>query len=489
MSDVETLAEAKEVILKLKAELERIAGSPLVPAIVTKHVVEEDKHFMYVSSRGSIVRVEAPKDKPDVGSCVLLFQETMQMAGKGDFKQIPLRQGVVLLPGDSEHCTVSNDGQPTVVLKMGHKVKEGDNVIIDQAGTVLIQNLGQDSGSKQHGVVNPPDVTWDMVGGLKEAKRQMQEVIEGQSKNKELYKHYGKKPIKGVLLYGPPGCGKTLLAKAGANALAKTYGGVATASGFMYIKGPELLNKYVGESEAGVRNLFTQAKAHKNKYGYPAIIFIDEADALLAARGHNDSTNASRMSGTIVPMFLTEMDGMEESSALVILATNRQDILDPAIVREGRIDRKIRIDRPEKKDAIDIMYMNLKGKPVHECTVKALSKMAIEALYDEKRVFYIVETKETEADVTLAEMVNGAMIAALADYALQMAIRRDLDNNTITGLTEMDVMQAVERIDEQNRDLDHTDMLAHLTDGWNSKVTNIRKVKKGHYAAEEAACG
>ncbi len=485
MSDL-TLQQAKEIILAQQAELERIAQSPLTPAIVTKHEKDETGEYMYVSSNGSIKRVASPKDKPKVGECILLFA-TGHMSAKGDIKQIPVKKAVVLQIGEHEHCAVSNDGQPITILKLNHKVKEGDNVIIDQGGTVILENLGQNDGDTKYTVTNPPEITWKDIGGLKEAKLQMIEAVESVYKHKDLYKHYGKKQPKGILLYGSPGCGKTLLAKAAANSIAKMYGNKASSSGFMYVKGPELLNKYVGESESNIRTLFIQAKQHKMKYGYPAIIFIDEADALLAKRGMDKS---SHMSGTIVPMFLTEMDGMEESSALVILATNRQDILDPAVVREGRIDRKIRIDRPQKCDALEILHMNLKNVPTHNCKTKELAKIGVEALYDETRIFYQIETRQGIADVTLAEMVNGAMIANIADYAMQLAMRRDIENDTITGITELDIMHSVDNIDSQNRDLNHEDMLAHLTDGHKDKITNIHKVTRrggGNAQAEEAA--
>src|SRR5208283_4208865 len=174
------------------------------------------------------------------------------------------------------------------------------------------------------------------------------EAIELPFTHKDIFAHYNKKPPKGLLLYGPPGCGKTLVGKATTNSLANIFGAKAISSGFIYVKGPEILNMYVGESGRRIREIFQRGRKHFDKYKFPAVIFIDEAEAVLSERGTSRSSDVDK---TIVPMFLSEMDGLDENHAIVMLATNRPKMLDPAVVREGRVDRHIKVSRPTVETA------------------------------------------------------------------------------------------------------------------------------------------
>lgn len=318
-------------------------------------------------------------------------------------------------------------------------------------------------------------VSWDDIGGLEEAKKLMIEMVELPHTNPGIYQYYNKRLPKGVLLYGPPGCGKTLLGKAAAYSLAKIYKGKAQTSGFIYIKGPEILNKFVGSSEESIRSIFIRAREHKKQFGFPATIFIDEADAILSKRGSGISSDVEK---TIVPMFLTEMDGLEDSGAFIILATNRPDILDPAVVRDGRIDRKIKITRPTKESAKEIFLLNVKKTPLEKkCTKERLANLAVEKVFSAENVLYNVQFEgiDTQEAFTLDKVVNGAMIANIVDTAISAAMRRDLLRNTKTGVNEEDIVQAVATIAKENRELDHKDELRDFIGEFGKKAVRLSR--------------
>lgn len=332
-------------------------------------------------------------------------------------------------------------------LELGHQV------LLHPKTLQIVENIGfppLEASPYSPGKI--PDVTWDDIGGLEEAKRDMIEAIEMPFKQKVLFAHYNKRPIKGILLSGEPGCGKTMLAKAAANSLAKLHKAESVRTGFLYIKGPEILNKYVGATEQIIREIFIDASRHNKEHGYPAIIFIDEADAILSVRGQNF------MGNTIVPAFLTEMDGMEESNCVVILATNRPDVLDPAIVREGRIDRKIHIHRPSKHDAIGIIKRNMSKFPISiDYSMDVLAEGMAYEFYDSDRM--------VDNHTNFSSVINGAMLATAVDQAVSYAIHRDISQNVkerkdVTGLTPNDILMAVDRIYQQNRGIKHNLMVA-----------------------------
>jgi SpoVK/Ycf46/Vps4 family AAA+-type ATPase len=271
-----------------------------------------------------------------------------------------------------------------------------------------------------------PSVTWDDIAGQDEAKAQMIEAIELPFKHKELFAAYGKNPTKGILLSGPPGCGKTMLGKAAANSLGRMRGDHEAKASFFYVKGSQLLSKWVGSAEKNVSSLFDKARQHKNQHGYPAVIFIDEADSILPDR--NDE-NAYRTAGSVVASFLTEMDGMQDSAAIIILATNRPGSIDPAIVREGRIDRKVVVARPSLEDGAKIISLNLGRSKISEgSTHEDLARHAAREVYSPRRVYYSVETAAGAVPLTLAHLVNGAMLAAVVERAISVAIHRDIRN-------------------------------------------------------------
>jgi proteasome-associated ATPase len=235
-----------------------------------------------------------------------------------------------------------------------------------------------------------------------------------------------------------------MLGKAAATSLAKLYGKESINTGFMYVKGPEILDKYVGETESTIRDMFYDANRHKEEHGYPAIIFLDEADAILASRG----SFSVGIGNTIVPMFLTEMDGLEANSAIVIIATNRPDILDPAIVRDGRVDRKITIPRPNKKTGKAILKMNLAKVPLAE-------GLDIDGLAEEIATNFYSPQRMVTKDVKLRDVVNGAMLANCVDMAVSLAVKREINTGTRDGLQMDDCLMAIDRIQEQSHSVQH----------------------------------
>jgi len=320
-------------------------------------------------------------------------------------------------------------------------------------------------------------ISWDDIGGLEDAKREMIEIVELPHKFSALYKFYNKRQAKGILLWGPPGCGKTMLGKAAATAMATTHKTDGNGAGFHYIKGPEILDKYVGVAEATIRRIFERAKKHKAQYGYPAVIFIDEADAILAKRGSGISSD---INNTIVPMFLAEMDGMEESGALVLLATNRADVLDPAVTRDGRIDRKIKVTRPTLQSAAEIFMIALKGVPVNKESPKnVLAQKASESLFSEDRLLYQIHTKTGGTiPFTLKELVNGGMVVGIVDQAISLAIHKDIKKSAKTGLCEEDIMIAIDKVEAQNRGLNHKDELEDMIAGYRDNVASVVAVRR-----------
>jgi len=348
----------------------------------------------------------------------------------------------------------------TRVIRLGTGIKNpepGDRLMMDDKVTVALKNLGPDES--KFSFQGTSTVSWTDIGGLELAKRTLVESIELPHQYPKLFKLYNKKQVKGVLLYGPPGCGKTMLGKATAASLAKSHGKDATSTGFIYVKGPELLDKYVGNTEAKVRGLFARARKHQKKFGYPAVLFIDEADAVL---GKRDGRPNMGIEATVVPQFLAEMDGLDETGPIVLLATNRPDSLDSAVTRDGRVDQKVQVTRPDKMGAVDIFKLNLSKVPLTEgLSVEEAADFAASLMYDSKFQFYnLFNTNGTKVQFTLAGLTNGAMIAGVVDKATMQAMQRDIDAarrglHNDQGVTLEDIRLSIESTYQQNKHLNH----------------------------------
>lgn len=272
-----------------------------------------------------------------------------------------------------------------------------------------------------------PSVTWDDVVGLEEAKKQLQEAIEARFTHKEIYEAFNISPSKGVLLYGPPGCGKTMIGKAAASAMAKVHN-KDVFDGFFYYNGAEMFGPHVGHEERWMRDAFEKAEDFNKQNGFPAILFFDEADSMLPRREISPPWTRNA-----VNQFLSLMDGMKECTAFVILATNNHLILDEAAIRSGRIDRKIYIG-PPTKEAI--------GKILEKCFMKKpkkgpLHEDVLNAIFDETQ--YVGKK-------LFSEYINGANAAAIADRAASIAFNRCMETCEKKRLyvTKADAMKAVE---------------------------------------------
>jgi proteasome-associated ATPase len=261
-----------------------------------------------------------------------------------------------------------------------------------------------------------------------------------------------------------------MLGKAAATALAELHGKVG--GGYFYVKGPELLNMYVGNTEASIRRLFENARRHKKKAGHPAIVFIDEADSILGKRSGMGLT----LSSTIVPAFLAEMDGLTESAALVLLATNRPDVLDPAVVRDGRIDRRVRVGRPSREDALEIAGKHLERVPLDVAAGEDAASVLVDALFDPNLVLYRVKRQSSVGKgsaFTLGHAVSGAMLAGVVQRAVSMACDAD------RPVGEEDLRAAVRESYEQQKDMNHEDELVDFMGDWIGEVQEVRRERGG----------
>lgn len=417
------------------------------------------------------------------GDIVKLSLETMQIVAVVDRPRVSGEIAFVRNLIDTDVVEVEYQGSTRVVHNGNGKVETGDRVVLDPTTSIILRNLGKEDTTFSFNLET--QVTWESIGGLVEAKDAMIEAIELPFQYPDLYRNYNKKPIKGVLLYGPPGCGKTMLGKATATALARIHQGVGTSSGFLYIKGPEILDRFVGSAETTIRQIFQRSRKHKETHGYPAVIFIDEADAIFGRRGIGISSDVER---TIVPMFLAEMDGMEDSGAFLLLATNRPDVLDSAVTRDGRIDRKIRVGRPDVDGARDIFQLYLSNVPIHNgYTVDELAEKTAEELFIGSTYgLYTVCLKKTEQrrnsmlTFSLRDLCSGAMIAGIVDQATSIALRRDMASGTACGISLDDLVAALHCVYRENFYLSHAEALAEFTHDFREDVVEIKKLTQAY---------
>lgn len=295
-------------------------------------------------------------------------------------------------------------------------------------------------------VQNAHRTGWDDVVGNEKARIALLEAIEHPVKHAGIAEFYGIKPSKGMMLYGPPGCGKTMFGKAAASALSRLHGKDVE---LLVINGPEIQSPYVGVTEEIIRKIFKYARLYHKKHGHQLVIFIDEADAILPSREGTPMWNASN-----VATFLTEMDGMGENGALVILATNRPDALDEALLRDGRCDRKIRVERPDRSAAETILSKAMHGAPTIAGSLD-LSKF-VDHLFDPQHTPRAIETTTGSTHrFNIEHIVSGAMIVGLVNRAKGIAMRRDMASGSRTGILQGDLLTAVDEVVVENKGLNH----------------------------------
>jgi len=347
-----------------------------------------------------------------------------------------------------------------------------------------------------------PDIDYDRIGGLGTQIEMIRDAVELPYLHAELFKEYELRPPKGVLLYGPPGCGKTLIAKAVANSLAKKVAEVTGQpqgkSYFLNIKGPELLNKYVGETERQIRLVFQRAR-EKASEGTPVIVFFDDMESLFRTRGSGVSSDVEN---TIVPQLLAEIDGVEGlENVIVIGASNREDMIDPAILRPGRLDVKIKIERPDAEAAKDIFSKYLKNSlPLHpddvkehgdsvDGTIDAMIQAVVERMYTETEENRFLEVTYANGDkevLYFKDFNSGAMIQNIVDRAKKMAIKDFLEDGQ-RGLRVVHLLSACVDEFKENEDLPNTtnpDDWARISGKKGERIVFIRTLVTGKQGAE-----
>jgi proteasome-associated ATPase len=375
------------------------------------------------------------------------------------------------------------------------KLKPGDDVRADANFRVALEVLAR-SKSNEYYLDTVPELPWDKVGGQHEAITAIREAIEGPLLHPELYAKFHHATPKGFLLYGPPGCGKTLIGKATAWNLTqqlRAQTGQEMKEFFMHIKGPEILNMWVGESERIVREIFATAR-EKRREGYLPFVFIDEAESILGTRR---AGRFNSILSTLVPMFCTEMDGLESlHDAVIIIASNRADLIDPAILRPGRIDRKIKVNRPTREGAEEIYRIYLtpdlpydpallaeKGGVDH--VIRHLAGRVIEAQFahrEENRFLNITLRSGRREILYRGDLVSGAIIASIVERAKALAIKRALATGKDEGISESDLLISIEAEYGENDIFPPTDITEdwlHLIDHDAENVVKVSPFRPG----------
>ena len=350
---------------------------------------------------------------------------------------------------------------------VGTELKPGDEVRIDPTQRIALEKLADRQASK-HVLDEVPNVTWDQIGGQAEAIAAIRKAIEYPLLHATTFQQFKFSQPKGFLLYGPPGCGKTLIGQAAASSLSKLVSESGPESGkqgdgrapitggaFLHVKGPEILNMWLGESERMVRDLFAQAKARRQDGALP-FIFIDEAESILGTRRAMRSFN---ISNTLVPMFCSEMDGIESlRDVVIILASNRPDLIDPAVLRPGRIDRKIKVARPNREASTEILKVYLSDElPLDPSMLsefggdqrQAMASLAQEVIdrvfrkTDENRLLSIRLRSGQQKVLYRGDLVSGAILASIVQRAKEKAIDRTIQSGKPAGLLGQDLFEGV----------------------------------------------
>lgn len=312
-------------------------------------------------------------------------------------------------------------------------------------------------------------VRWRDVIGQDTAKRMLRDSVVLPYTNADLFAHYHKSVPRGVLLHGVPGNGKTLLARATATALSATAHGEA----FQIVRGPELFNQYVGASEGNMRRVFDVSEAYFQRTGKPGVIFFDEAESVLSKRGSRRGDCG--VSDNMVAQFLSMLDGITEAHTLVILATNRPDMLDDAVVREGRVGLKAKVTRPDSDTCVKLVAHYLTDVPLHRAEVDGLSRLTVDAMLGTP-MFVLTCDDGVDIPVSLCDMASGALIAGLVERMKMRAIRRDIRlHRDGTGLTDDDATMCVAHMAEEMVALRHAEVWRDIADDHGATVRAVRR--------------
>jgi proteasome-associated ATPase len=401
---------------------------------------------------------------------LLLLNNDLHVIDARGFDLICGSLGTVQQVLSEEKLLIKTVGDESVVVSradplFGRKILAGDNIEYDP-DSLFAYNLLPKSELDRLVLEKVPDISYEDIGGLGEVIQLIRDAIELPHLYPELFREHHLVPPKGILFYGPPGCGKTLIAKAVANSLAKRIEEITGERGesyFLNVKGPELLNKYVGETEQAIRELFARAR-NQATYNTPVIIFFDEMDSLFRVRGSGVSSD---MEATIVPQFLAELDGLEVLENVVVIgATNREDLIDPAILRPGRLDRKVRIPRPDQDAAVEIFSKYLTdalpldpgaieafgGK---QQAVRGMISRVVDEMYGlkpENELIEITFANGTSRNLYLKDFASGAIIENVVRRAKFLAVK-DLIDQGRKGISLDHLLSALRQEYKENEDL------------------------------------
>ena len=476
----ETIEKLEAVVAKVTAPANRIGifitAYPRFengrPTMLANIIVGGQEYYCNVDPRVDMRTLRR-------GTRVLVNEAFVIIGELGYDRAGPVVKVSELLAGDRLRVGSGVGDQATIVYRSDliakEKLKAGDEVRVDAGFRVALEAIAR-TKQNDYFLDTVPELPWEKVGGQREAISAIREAIEGPLLHPDLYEKFHHATPKGFLLYGPPGCGKTLIGKATAWNLtqqlrAKT--GEEMKEFFMHIKGPEILNMWVGESERMVREIFATAR-EKRREGFLPFIFIDEAESILGTRRGG---RFSSILSTLVPMFCTEMDGLESlHDAVIIIASNRADLIDPAILRPGRIDRKIKVARPSKDGAREIygLYLTpdlpydpalLAEKGGAQAVVEHLVSKVIETQFahrDENRFLNITLRSGRKEVLYRGDLVSGAIIASIVERAKSHAIRRALATGGDEGISENDLLVSLEAEYQENDIFPPTD----ITEDW-----------------------
>ncbi|CAN5818139.1 proteasome ATPase [soil metagenome] len=504
-----TLREAREHIAALREEVEKLTQPPSAYGTLLGH---NDDGTVDVFSAGRKMRVALHPDLTDDaisrGSEVVLNESlnvVMARAGEVSGEVVTLkelledRRALIVGRADEERVVELSDALVDVHLRAG------DSVLVDSRSGLVLERLPRPEVEELI-LEEVPDISYADVGGLDTQIEQITDAVELPFMHRKLFEQYRLPAPKGILLYGPPGCGKTLIAKAVANSLSKKVSEVtgkpAARSYFLNIKGPELLNKYVGETERQIRLVFQRAR-EKSEEGVPVIVFFDEMDSLFRTRGTGISSD---MESTIVPQLLAEIDGVETlKNVIVIGASNREDLIDPAILRPGRLDVKIKIERPNEEAATQIFTRYLEvdlplaadevagiggGDPAK--AVQAMIERTVEVMYraDDANRFLEVTYQNGDKEVMyFKDFASGAMIENIVRRAKKLAIKRLIAGGE-PGIGTADLLASIAQEYKEHEDLPNTtnpDDWAKISGKKGERIVYVRTLVSGN--AEDTSGG
>jgi len=460
-----TLREARDHIATLRDEVDKLTQPPSAYGVI---VGKNDDDTVDVLTNGRKMKValhpEIELDTLAIGSEVVLnesFNVVLARAPEITGEVVTLRE---VLPDGVRALVVGRADEERICeladVVRGIHLRPGDSMRLDHRTNLLLEKLPRPEVEDLL-LEEVPDISYDDIGGLDAQIEQIADAVELPYLYSELFAEHRLPAPKGILLYGPPGCGKTLIAKAVANSLARK---VASATGdekgrsyFINIKGPELLNKYVGETERQIRLVFQRAR-EKSEEGWPVIVFFDEMDSMFRTRGTGVSSD---MESTIVPQLLAEIDGVEGlRNVIVIGATNREDLIDPAILRPGRLDVKIKIERPSAEAAAQVFARYLTDEiPIAEGElVPSMIDATVAEMYREDSANRFLEVTYANGDKEVLyykDFASGAMIENIVRRAKKLAIKRVIGGGA-KGVCTDDLIASIKQEYKEHEDLPNT---------------------------------